>query len=149
MKSPAPLPTIAGALRAVAVARAMLAEWITPVCRGHLYPMRIRRRDKRYFYYAWERCVGGRRIQRTVRLDQVERIAAGIRAMAGLQARLDAYCNACDTLALVETAGMAAADEKKSPHHGVGGREQTRRPGSRRHGTDPAVRGIRPARRSR
>lgn len=114
MKTPTQLPTVARALRAVAVARAMLAEWSVPVCRGHLYPMRIRRGGKRYLYYTWERCVGGRRIQRTVRLNQVERIATGIRAMAGLQARLDSYCAACDTLALVEVAGAPAEDEKKT-----------------------------------
>ncbi len=114
MKPPAQLPTVTRALRAVAVARAMLAEWRAPVCRGHLYPLRIRRGGKRYLYYAWERCVGGRRIQRTVRLNQVERIAAGIRAMAGLQARLDSYCAACDTLALVEVTGTPAEDGKKT-----------------------------------
>jgi len=137
-----PLPSLARAQRAVAVARALLADWVTPVCRGHLYPMRIRRGGKRYLYYTWERCVGGRRIQRTVRLDHVERIAAGIRAMAGLQARLDAYCDACDILALVENTAAGAADEKKSPHHGMGGRQQARRSGSRRGGTDAPVRGI-------
>ena len=34
-------------------------------------PMRMRRGDKRYLYYTAERCGGGGRIQRTVRLDQV------------------------------------------------------------------------------
>ena len=114
MKTPAKLSALEQAQRAVAVARAMLAEWTAPVCRGHLYPMRIRRGTKRYLYYAWERCVGGKRIQRTVRLDQVERIAAGIRAMAGLQARLDSYCEACDTLALAEVAGTPAEEVKKT-----------------------------------
>ena len=120
MKTPTKLPALEQALLAVDVARAMLAEWIAPVCRGHLYPMRIRRGDKRYLYYAWERCVGGKRIQRTVRVDQVERIAAGIRAMAGLQSRLDSYCEACDMLALVEIAGTPAEGEKKTAgsHHG-------------------------------
>jgi hypothetical protein len=114
MKAPTNLPTIEKALLAVAAARAMLAAWIAPVCRGHLYPMRIRRGNKRYLYYTWERCVGGKRIQRTVRLDQVERIAAGIRAMAGLQARLESYCAACDTLALVEVSGVSAEGVKKT-----------------------------------
>lgn len=114
MKTPTKLPTIEKALHAVEAARSMLAEWIAPVCRGHLYPMRIRRGGKRYLYYTGERCVGGRRIQRTVRLDQVERIAAGIRAMAGLQARLESYCEACDTLALAEVSGGSAEGVKKT-----------------------------------
>ena len=135
MKTPTKLPTIEKALLAVEVARAMLAEWIAPVCRGHLYPMRIRRGDKRYLYYAWERCVGGKRIQRTVRLDQVERIAAGIRAMAGLHSRLDAYCEACDMLAMAEVAGVPAECPKKKA-------------GSRHGRTKAGARARRPRRRN-
>jgi hypothetical protein len=54
MKTPTKIPTIEQALMAVNAARAMLAEWVAPVCRGHLYPMRIRRGRKRYLDYTWE-----------------------------------------------------------------------------------------------
>jgi len=113
MKTTTPLPSLERAQHAVAAARELLAAWMTPVCRGHVYPMHIRRGTSRYLYYTWERCIRGRRIQRTIRVDQAERITAGIRAMAGLQARLDAYYDACETLALVECMTPAAADEKK------------------------------------
>lgn len=128
MKEPSHLPSVEQALRTVETTRAMLAQWQAPVCRGHLYPMRIQRGRRQYLYYTWERCVNGTRIQRTVRVDQVERIAAGIRAMAGFQARLERYCAACEMLALVEGQEAAGADEKKSLHYDVGRGKQGRRP---------------------
>ena len=54
-----------------------------PFCRGSLHKFRVKRKTKingenyRY-YYNWERIVNGKRVSRTVRLDQVEYIYAGI-----------------------------------------------------------------------
>lgn len=132
MKVPPSLPSLTDARRAVEVARAMLAAWIAPVCRGHVYPIQVRRGHHVYRYYTWERCINGRRVQRTVRLDQVERITAGIRAMAGLQARLDDYCAACETLALVECS-TPQEDEKKKRPRSCNGRTSA----GRRHGAPP------------
>ena len=52
-------------------------------CRGSLHKFRVKRKTKidgesyRY-YYNWERIINGKRVSRTVRLDQVEYIRAGI-----------------------------------------------------------------------
>lgn len=54
-----------------------------PFCRGSLHKFRVKRKTKingenfRY-YYNWERIVNGKRVSRTVRLDQAEYIYAGI-----------------------------------------------------------------------
>ena len=54
-----------------------------PFCRGSLHKFCVKRKTKidgenyRY-YYNWERIINGKRVSRTVRLDQVESIRAGI-----------------------------------------------------------------------
>jgi len=54
-----------------------------PFCRGSLHKFRVKRKTKidgeQYrYYYNWERIIDGKKVSRTVLLDQVEFIRAGI-----------------------------------------------------------------------
>ncbi|MCX7004739.1 MAG: hypothetical protein NTV22_15910 [bacterium] len=51
---------------------------LAPFCRGSLHPFRVRRGAKEWQYYTWEVGSGTRRANRTLRVQQVEHIQAGI-----------------------------------------------------------------------
>lgn len=51
---------------------------LAPFCRGSLHPFRVRRGAKEWQYYTWEVGSGTRRVNRTLRVQQVEHIQVGI-----------------------------------------------------------------------
>lgn len=70
---------------------ALLLDCGTP-CRGRLYPYE---RGK-HRYWKWERCENGRRVQRTVGVDDMEALAAGIADRKQLEERLKRYYSTCE-----------------------------------------------------
>lgn len=85
--------------------RALLLDCGRP-CRGHVYP--YRRGGRRY--WKWERREAGRRVQRTVGVEGMEALVAGIADRAQFEERLQHYYKACE-----EYVAAAGNTEEESP----------------------------------
>lgn len=53
-------------------------EALAPFCRGSLHPFSVKRNGKEWRYCSWEVGSGPRRKNRTLRIEEVERIRLGI-----------------------------------------------------------------------
>ena len=83
---------------------ALLMDSGTP-CRGRIYPYKRGARK----YWKWERCEDGKRVQRTVGVDAMEALMAGIADRKQLEERLKRYYAASE--AYVRAKAKAGQDE--------------------------------------
>ena len=85
-------------------------EALAPFCRGSLHPFSVKRNGKEWRYYSWEVGSGAKRRNRTLRIEEVERIQQGIARRKAYEEWRTRYE---ETMEEAFLAGAAVEAEKK------------------------------------
>ena len=83
---------------------------LAPFCRGSLHPFSVKRNGKEWRYYSWEVGSGAKRRNRTLRIEEVERIQQGIARRKAYEEWRTRYE---ETMEEAFLAGAAVEAEKK------------------------------------